>query len=146
MELAALEFRNPDLLTDEEVALVLQRADTFGKWIDAVSGYALSTAVSGEKVWPGMKVVQGRSNRKYSNENVVAETLKGKGYTDIYKPQALLSLGEMEKKLTKPVFAQVVEPLLIKPEGAPALVLESDKRPAYAPAASEFSVVNDEDN
>ncbi len=146
MQLATLEFRNPDLLTDDEVALVLQRADMFGKWIDAVAGYALSTAVSGEKVWPGMKVVQGRSNRKYSNENVVAETLKGKGYTDIYKPQALLPLGEMEKKLTKPVFSQVVEPLLIKPPGAATLVLENDKRPAYSVAEGEFKVYVEDDN
>lgn len=145
MQLATLEFKNPDLLSDDEIALVLQRADTFGKWINSVEGYALSTAVSGEKVWPGFKIVAGRSNRKYSSETVVAETLKGKGYTDIYKPQALLPLGEMEKKLTKPIFAQVVEPLLIKPAGAATLVPESDKRPVYSIIEGEFKVYEDID-
>lgn len=144
-ELAKLDFKNPDLLTDEEVALVLQRADMFSKWIDAVESYALATAVSGEKQWPGYKIVQGRSNRKYSNEAVVAETLKTKGYTEIYKAPALLPLGEMEKKLTKPIFATLVEPLLIKPIGAPTLVKESDKRPVYTVAEGEFQVINEED-
>lgn len=146
MQLATLEFRNPDLLTDDEVALVLQRADMFGKWIDAVAGYALSTAVSGEKVWPGMKIVEGRANRVYSSEAVVETTLKAKGITNIYTEPKLLGLGALEKAITKPVFTELVGPLLIKPNGKPSLVPESDKRPAYAPAASEFSVVNDEDN
>lgn len=145
MQLATLEFRNPDLLTDEEVALVLQRSDMFSKWIDAVAGYALATAVSGEKQWPNFKVVQGRSNRKYSSEVIVSTKLEAAGYKDIWKPLALLPLGEMEKKLTKPVFAQIVEPLLIKPAGSPTLVPLTDKREVYSASASEFQVVVDED-
>lgn len=145
IQLATLEFRNPDLLNDEEVALVLQRADMFGKWITAVEGYALATAVSGEKVWPGMKIVEGRSTRKYSNEAVVEETLKAKGHTNIYTEPKLLGLGALEKAITKPVFTELVGPLLVKPNGSPCLVAESDKRPAYSPGASEFSVINDED-
>lgn len=145
MGLAKLEFRNPDLLTDEEVANVLSRADTFTKWLGAVEGYALATAVSGEKSWPGYKIVEGRSNRKYSSEVIVSTKLEAAGYKDIWKPLALLPIGEMEKKLTKPVFQQIVEPLLIKPAGSPTLVVETDKRPAYSVASSEFKVIVDED-
>jgi hypothetical protein len=145
MQLATLEFKNPDLLTDEEIALVLQRSDTFTKWLDSVSSYALATAVSGEKEWPGYKVVQGRSNRKYSSEVIVSTKLEAAGYKDIWKPLSLLPLGEMEKKLSKPVFAQIVEPLLIKPPGSPTLVPVTDKREVYSVAAGEFKVVVDED-
>jgi hypothetical protein len=145
MELAKLEFKNPDILTDEEIALVLQRSDMFTKWIDSVSSYALATAVSGEKSWPGMKVVAGRSNRKYSSEVIVATKLEAAGYKDIYKPLSLLPLGEMEKKLSKPVFTEIVEPLLLKPEGAPTLVKIDDKRPVFSVASREFTVVQDED-
>jgi hypothetical protein len=145
MELAALDFKNPDLLTDEEVLEVIDRSDMFTKWIASVENYALATAVSGEKQWPGMKVVEGRSNRKYNSEIIVATKLEMAGYVDIYKPKALLPLGEMEKKLTKPVFAEIVEPLLIKPPGAPTLVKESDKRQPYSVAAGEFKVIADED-
>lgn len=145
MELATLEFKNPDLLTDEEVALVLQRSDMFGKWIDAVSGYALATAVSGEKIWPGYKIVEGRANRVYSNEAVVESTLKEKGHINIYTAPKLLGLGALEKAISKPVFNELVGPLLTKPNGKPALVPESDKRPAYAVIESEFSIVEEED-
>lgn len=145
MQLAQLEFKNPDLLTDEEVALVLLRADMFGKWINAVEAYALGTAITGEKIWPGYKVVAGRSNRKYSSEVIVATKLESAGYKEIYKPQALLPMGEMEKKLTKPVFAQIVEPLLIKPEGAPTLVPDTDKREPLSVASREFKIIVDED-
>lgn len=145
MELATLEFKNPDLLTDEEIVMVIQRAGTFGKWIEAVETYALSTAVSGQKSWPGYKIVEGRSNRKYSSEVIIATKLEKEGYKDIYKPLSLLPLGEMEKKLTKPVFEKLVTPHLIKPAGAPALVKEDDKRPVYSVAASEFTVIAEED-
>lgn len=145
MELAQLEFKNPDLLTDEEIALVLTRADMFNKWIDAVAGYALATAVSGEKQWPGYKICEGRSVRKYSSEVIVATKLESAGYKDIYTEPKLLGLGALEKKLSKPVFSEIVEPLLIKPSGSPVLVPESDKRPVYSVAASEFVVINDED-
>jgi transcription elongation factor Elf1 len=145
MELAALEFKNPDLLTDEEVALVLQRSDIFSKWIDAVAGYALATAVSGEKQWPGYKICEGRSVRKYSSEVIVATKLESAGYKDIYTEPKLLGLGALEKKLSKPIFQEIVEPLLIKPSGSPVLVLETDKRPVYSVAASEFQIVTDED-
>lgn len=145
-QLAQYEFVNPDILTDEEVANVLLRSEMLTKWVDAVAGYALATAVSGEKAWPGYKVVQGRTNRKYNSEVIVAQKLKEKGFTDIYKAPALLAMGEMEKKLTKPVFKEIVEPLLIKPDGAPTLVKETDARPVYSVATSEFKVYTEEDS
>lgn len=143
MQLAQMEFKNPDLLSDEEIALVLQRADNFEKWLGAVQTYALATAVSGEKVWPGYKICEGRSVRKYNSEVVVAAKLEAAGYKDIYSEPKLLGLGAMEKKLTKPIFQELVEPLLIKPSGNPVLVPLSDKRPEYSVAQSEFVIINE---
>jgi len=145
MQLAKLEFINPDLLTDDQVILVLQIADTFEKWIKSVQDYALATAISGEKQWPGYKIVEGRSLRKYSDEKAVIEALKKKGFKDIFKEPAILGLGDMEKKIGKPAFNELVAPLLVKPSGKPALVPESDKRPVYSAAETEFQIVNDED-
>lgn len=144
MELAKLEFRNPELLTEEETAEILKRKDLFVNWIGAVSDHALGVALSGTEI-PGFKIVQGRSVRKYSDDTAVANHLKEKGFTDIYKAPALLALGEMEKKIGKPAFKEHVEPLLIKPEGKPALVVESDKRPVYTPAGHEFVAYTEDD-
>lgn len=145
MEIAKYEFKNAELLTDEDISFVLERGEMMTKWVDDVKSIALAKAVSGEKSWPGYKIVQGRSNRKYSSEVIVSTKLEAAGYKDIWKPLSLLPLGEMEKKLSKPIFAEIVEPLLIKPPGSPTLVLETDKRPAYSVAESEFKVIIDED-
>lgn len=145
MEIAKYEFKNTELLNDEDISFVLERGEMMAKWVDDVKSMALAKAVSGEKQWPGYKIVEGRSNRKYSSEVIVATKLEAKGYKDIYKPLALLPMGEMEKKLTKPVFQEIVEPLLIKPAGAPTLVPVTDKRVPFSAAASEFKIIIDED-
>jgi len=145
MKLAQMEFRNPDILTDEEISEVLEKRDSFKKWIDAVADHVLSTALSG-KEWPGYKLVEGRANRKYSSEPEVIEKLKTAGHTNIYTEPKLLGLGALEKAVTKPVFKQIVEPLLIKPDGAPALAPLTDSRPVYAPKTHDFVAYTDSDD
>lgn len=144
MKLAQMEFRNPDLLTDEEVTEILEKRDGFKKWIDAVADYVLSTAVAG-KEWPGYKIVEGRSVRKYGSETEVIEKLTAAGHTAIYTEPKLLGLGALEKAVTKPVFKQIVEPLLIKPEGSPVLAPIADKRERYTPKGHDFVPYVDED-
>lgn len=145
LELERMEFKSADLLTDEEVIEILEKRDQFKKWLETVSLYILNSALEG-KQWPGYKVVLGRSNRKYSDEIAISEKLKFEGYTDVFKPAALLPLGEMEKKLSKPVFKALVEPMLIKPDGKPTLAPESDPRETFKTNhADDFISYNDED-
>jgi hypothetical protein len=145
LSLEAMDFKSADLLSDEEVVEILEKRDQFKKWLEAVSAHILSTAIEG-KEWPGYKVVLGRSNRKYSDEIAIGNKLQHKGYKDIYKPAALLPLGEMEKKLTKPVFKELVEPMLIKPDGKPTLAPVSDPRAAFtSDHASDFISYDDEE-
>lgn len=140
LELAAMDFKNPDLLTDEEILKVYEQREVFSNWIDAVSGHVLTEALNG-KAWPGYKVVEGRSIRSYSDPVKVAEALKAKGFEDIYKPSTLLPLGEMEKKIKKDNFNAIVGPLLVRPQGKPALAPESDKRPTFSKnVENDFSV------
>ena len=73
-------------------------------------------------------MVEGRSNRKYADEETVAETAKEAGYRDIYK-QSLITITEMEKLMGKPKFNEILGSLVIKPTGKPTLVPISDKRP-----------------
>jgi hypothetical protein len=133
LELAKMDFANPDLLTDEEVLKVYEQKAIFENWLDAVSGYLLSTALEG-KAWPGLKVVEGISRRKYKDENDVWLALHDKGYKQeqVYALPKLKGIGELEKLLTKPKFNEIVGPLCEKPQGKPALVPESDKRPTFS--------------
>lgn len=128
MKLAAFEFALPPLLSDEEIAEILSSIGDLTNWANEIMSYATDTAVNHGKHWPGYKVVEGRSNRKYADEEVVAETAKEAGYRDIYK-QSLITITEMEKLMGKPKFNEILGSLVIKPTGKPTLVPVSDKRP-----------------
>jgi hypothetical protein len=73
--LAKYEFREADLLKEEDISDILDRVKIFTDWLNGVTDYALDQAVNHGKKWPGYKVVEGRSNRKYTNEDAVAKLL-----------------------------------------------------------------------
>jgi hypothetical protein len=129
LELARYEFAIPELLTDEEVADILERAKNFTDWLKAVTGHALNEAVNNGKKWPGWKLVEGKSNRTYSDETAVANRLVEKGFAEdlIYKRE-LLGITAMEKAIGKKEFAVHLGGLIIKPQGKPALAPITDKR------------------
>ena len=87
-----------------------------------------------------MTLVAGRSVRKIADPTVAAGTLLKDGYTNdqIYKPLQLKPITELEKVCGKKHFAELLSDCIVKPEGKPPLVAESDKRPAINPAASDF--------
>lgn len=136
LKLAQMEFRPPSLLTDEEVAEVLKVADELAKWAADVYAFATDEAVTHGKQWSGFKLVEGRSNRKYTDEEEAAEAAKAAGYTDIYK-STLVGITEMEKLMGKKKFAEVLGKLVYKPKGKITLVTESDKREADITATAE---------
>lgn len=147
LELAVHDFAEPVLLNDDEVADILNRADTFKKWIAGVEEHALHEAVNSGKQWPGYKIVEGKSNRRYTDETQIAEKLKEIGIPEdkIYAPKELLGITAMEKAITKAVFNTHLGPFIVKPSGKPTLVHESDKRPAYNSAKIDFAGIEIED-
>ncbi len=128
MKLATFEFALPPLLSDEEIAEILSSIGDLTRWTNEIIAYATDAAVNHGKKWPGFKVVEGRSNRKYKDEEAVAEAAKNAGYRDIYK-QSLITITEMEKLMGKTKFNEVLGGLIMKPPGKPTLVPVSDKRP-----------------
>lgn len=130
LELARMEFQKPPLLSDEEIGEVLAKAEHLKKWAEEVSEYALAEALSG-KHFDGWKLVEGRSIRKYADEVKVAETLKAAGFDEAMLYQRkLYGITDMEKLVGKKKLAATLGDLLIKPQGKPVLVPESDKRQA----------------
>ena len=127
--LAKHDFKQPTLLTDDEIAEVLSLAERLSLWAGDVYAYATDLAINAGKEWDGFKVVEGRSNRKYTDEAAVVEAVTTAGYTDIYK-KTLLPITEMEKLLGKKEFSTILGSLVTKPQGKPALVANNDKRPA----------------
>jgi len=129
MELAKYEFTEPDLLEDSEIGDILSRVDSLVKWAEAVKEYAFDMAVNEHVKFDGWKLVEGRSNRKYEGQGKVETALLNAGYEDIYKPKELKGITDMTKLLGKSRFDELLGGLVIKPEGKPVLVPESDKRP-----------------
>ena len=137
MQLARRNFKEPDLLTDDEVAEILPVADSLNNWVQDLLAYATQQALDG-KSWPGYKLVAGRSNRKYSSEAEVIKAATDAGYTDIYKT-SLLGVGDLEKRMGRKAFRDILGKYVIKPTGAPTLVPDSDLRKPYTDAASAFN-------
>lgn len=140
LKLASMEFALPPLLTDAEIEDVLDKLDDLSKWAGDIKEYALKAALSG-KEWNGYKLVAGRSNRRYTDEDAVAKAAENAGYHDIYS-KSLISLTAMEKYLGKDKFSEILGGLIEKPVGKPTLVPLSDKRPAMnVSAKNDFNEI-----
>ena len=129
LKVAREEFGLPPMLTDEEVEALLPQLPEMVKWAQELLAYATEAAVNHGKQWDGFKVVEGRSVRKYADEEAVAEAAMANGYKDIYR-KSLINLTEMERLMGKNKFQEVLGAYIIKPPGKPTLVPVSDKRPA----------------
>lgn len=135
---------DPKLVSTEELANdILPVLDTVKTWLTGVEEYALQQALSGVQL-PGWKIVEGRSIRKIVNPDAAAVALNKAGYktTEIYKPQEMRTITELEKLCGKKQFAAICGEYIEKPQGKPTLAPESDKRPAMNPAADDFKDIN----
>ena len=135
LELAKYDFEMPATLDDTEIAAILEKVDEMISWGNDIKDYALQQAQSGVH-FEGWKIVEGRSNRKYTDENAVADTVKDAGF-DPYEKK-LLGITAMSTLLGKKKFEELLGGLIYKPPGKPTLVPESDKRPAMNTAKDDF--------
>lgn len=136
LELAKYEFQTPALLTDEEISEILTKVDALTAWASDIKEYALQQAISG-KEWNGWKLVEGRSNRKYTNEAVVANVVSDAGFDPFEKK--VLGVTAMQKMLGKSRFDELLSPYIEKPQGKPTLVPDTDKRQAINTAKNDFT-------
>ena len=135
LELAKYDFKMPATLDDTEIAAILEKVDEMISWGNDIKDYALQQAQSGVH-FEGWKIVEGRSNRKYTDENAVADTVKDAGF-DPYEKK-LLGITSMSTLLGKKKFEELLGGLIYKPPGKPTLVPESDKRSAMNTAKDDF--------
>ena len=136
LELAKYDFEMPATLDDTEIAAILGKVDEMISWGNDIKEYALKQEQSGVH-FEGWKVVEGRSNRKYTDEKTVAFKVKDAGF-DPYEKK-LLGVTAMSTLLGKKKFEELLGELIYKPPGKPALVPESDKRPAMNTAKEDFN-------
>lgn len=135
---------DPKLLSPAELAKhILPAIDTVKTWLSGVEDYALRQALSGVQ-FPSYKIVEGRSVRKITDTAAEEEALGKAGFkaAEIYKPQELRAITDLEKLAGKKRFAAICGDFVTKPQGKPTLAPESDKRKAIDPVADDFKDIN----
>lgn len=143
LQIARMDFGTPELLSDEEVAEVVKKSKSFIEWINSVCEYAQKEAIENSKEWPGLKLVEGRSQRKWVDEDTVVNAIFAKfpelDENDIFSTK-LKTITDIEKLVGKKAFAEKLYDVVVKPEGKPTLVPADDKRPALGiqSAKSDF--------
>lgn len=132
-ELAKYDFKEAILLTDEEIADILEKTPALVEWANAIHEYAQERAIHQGKIWPGFKLVEGISRRKWTDEDAVAEAIFSRipeASEDQVYDMKLKTITQIEKEFGKKVVAQQLSDVIVKPQGKPTLVPISDKRPA----------------
>ena len=138
--LAQYDFKLPPLLEDTEIEVILSHAYQLVSWVNDIKEYALQQAISGKEL-TGFKLVEGRSNRRYTDEAAVTQTVTNAGF-DPYEHK-LLGITAMQRLLGKKRFDELLSAYIEKPQGKPTLVPESDKRPVMNNAKTDFMEEND---
>lgn len=130
------------ILSNADVADLLVKAEGLAAWYKDLQTYASAVLLDGGEV-PGWKLVEGRSNRAFTDADAAVKKLIDAGYDEalIYdrKPK---TLSELERMLGKKTFSELLSGFVTKPKGKPTLVPESDCRDAYCPGAAEFEGVS----
>lgn len=143
MEALAHEFKDPALLSLEEIGVILIVAEQLQAWAKDVQEYAFEQAKAGKRI-PQWKLVEGRSNRIITDKDAAWAAFRdAKLESDKYlKPQELLGISELEKRIGKKELATLLDGLIIKPAGKPVLVPETDPRAELNSLEDEFANEN----
>ncbi len=120
----------PPLITAEEAGRRLCAMEDVAKYQKDLQAWALSECLAGKDV-PGWKAVEGRGSRDWADMDKAFKTLTDGGINEaILWEKKPLTLAQVEKVVGKKDFEAAVGSMVVWNPGKPALVKESDKRPA----------------
>ena len=122
--------KKPEELNTDEIAPLLEKCDVIAAWAKRAREFALGKCLKGENI-KGLKAVEGRSMREWTDESAALKTLIDSGVDEakIYQ-RAPLSLAKLEKLLGKKEFSDLVGEYVTRGIGKPTLVSADDSRPA----------------
>lgn len=121
------------LITADEAGAILEKAADIKAWLKDLENLVMGKLFEGESV-EGWKLVEGRSNRKYTDELAVAEAMKAAGYDEaLLYERSLLGITAMEKAFGKKAVGEVLKDLIYKPQEKPTLAPVADKRAEFKP-------------
>lgn len=121
------------LLSDEDIVRLWPMLDDTEKFIKNIKQYVLEEMLKGHKI-NGLKLVEGRSQSKYTNELAITKTLTDNGYEEpLFTKKSLIGLTEMKKLLGAKKYRELLEGngLIVKPQGSPKVALADDPGKEY---------------
>lgn len=133
-----------DGMTADRRARIVQHAAMISSWLNNVRAVSLQQAILGEPD-PGFKAVATEGDRAWASEQRAEEFFKGKIPDKDLFTRKLKSPAQMEIVAGTRTWAKAQE-LITRPEGKPALVPESDKRPALLPLSALLDDLDDLDD
>lgn len=129
-------------LSLEEIGDILNKADMFSDWLASVKQFAMSEALSGKHV-NGWKLVEGRSARVIKDEAEALKRLTEAGFDrETLINTKIKGIGDLERTVGKKPLTVLLDGVIIKPQGAPTLAPESDKREPIQPTLDMFEELN----
>ena len=138
----SIEVKEKNLLSNEEIGIILQKAEDIVNWYNDLKDYALKEVLNGKPVI-GWKAVNGRSTRKWTDMDSAFNKLIDNGYDEaVLFERKPITLSATEKLVGKKEFSELVGEFIEKAPGKATLVPESDKREAINPLMDMFKVVD----
>jgi hypothetical protein len=136
------EAPQPNKLTDEQLRVAIENKPLIEAWLGSVELVVKQRLIDGGK-FDGFKLVEGRTVRKWSNEDQAGELLvdllgESSSYT-----KKIISPAQAEKLLGKKDKALIADEI-VSPRGAVTLAKKSDPRPAITSVTADFDTLDDE--
>lgn len=130
---------NPDALPVDKLKLVLASKKLIEGYLSAVEKHAM--ALAEQNKLPGFKLVEGRSIRRWQDEEIAVKVLSEQfEETDLFE-RKFISPTKAEKLVGKKGKSALSE-LVVKPRGKATLVPEDDKRPAIGDHTDDFENIS----
>ena len=144
VRLAGFKNLRPPLITAAEAGELLRMGEDLAAWLSDLQDWALGECLAGGEV-PGWKAVEGRGSRVWTDQDKALETIQASGVDEaVLYERKPLTLAAIEKLMGKKQFAEVAGEYVEKKPGKPALVKESDKRPAISNKMTAAEAFGDE--
>jgi hypothetical protein len=132
----------PDELTVEHKAAIFRHKSLITGWLEELGKDLYERLQRGEKV-PGWKLVQGKMQRTFKNEEEAFDELEFLGLDeDDIRPREFRSPAQIEKELTRIGYKRrqlekLISHLIKKSPGGATMVPESDPRPTLVQLADK---------
>lgn len=121
------------VITEQQLAAVLEHGDAIKQWVDDAKEYALGFLKNGGKI-EGWKLVQGRQgNRYWTDQEKAAKLLLEHTHlreNEVWE-KSVVSPGGAEKLLGKKALTLDLLNLVARAEGKPTIAPVADKRPEF---------------